>query len=137
MATHHKTHKETESRKQNCNISLFQFIFLLCHAHHKTQKEIETHVLKIPSHANNTIIVQTQRAIHQRQVRKLFVKQTQPIQRNKKPVLSHGCGFMLVALIGEHGRVGLKKKERKKKKKKKKEEKRKKEKTSKKKRKNK
>ena len=137
MATHHKTHKETESRKQNCNISLFQFIFLLCHAHHKTQKEIETHVLKIPSHANNTIIVQTQQAIHQRQVRKLFVKQTQPIQRNKKPVLSHGCGFMLVALIGEHGRVGLKKKERKKKKKKKKEEKRKKEKTSKKKRKNK
>ena len=118
MATHHKTHKETESRKQNCNISLFQFIFLLCHAHHKTQKEIETHVLKIPSHANNTIIVQTQQAIHQRQVRKLFVKQTQPIQRNKKPVLSHGCGFMLVALIGEHGRVGLKKKERKKKKKK-------------------
>ena len=69
MATHHKTHKETESHKQNGNISLFQFIFLLCHAHHKTQKETETHKSKIPSQAaNNTIIVQTQQAIHQRQV---------------------------------------------------------------------
>ena len=46
MATHHKTHKETESHKQNGNISLFQFIFPLCHAHHKTQKETETHKLK-------------------------------------------------------------------------------------------
>ena len=103
MATHHKTHKETESHKQNSNILLFQFIFLLCHAYHKTQKETETHKLKSPSHAaNNTIIVQTQQAIHQRQVRKPFVKQTRPIQRNKKPVLSHGCGFVFVCLIGEH-----------------------------------
>ena len=46
MATHHKTHKETESHNQNGNISLFQFIFPLCHAHHKTQKETETHKLK-------------------------------------------------------------------------------------------
>ena len=118
MATHHKTHKETESHKQNDNISLFQFIFLFFHAYHKTQKETKIHKSKIPSHAtNNTIIVQTQQAIHQRQVRKPFVKQTQPIQRNEKPILSHGCGFMLVGLcvwFGDHGGVSLKKKERKK-----------------------
>ena len=66
MATHHKTRKETESHKQNNNISL-SIQFLLYYAYHKTQKETKIHKSKIPSHAaNNTIIVQTQQAIHQR-----------------------------------------------------------------------
>ena len=65
---------------------------------------------KIQSHAaNNTIIVQTQQAIHQRRVRKPFIKQTQSIQRDKKPVLNHGCGyvFVFVCLIGTHVFMGL------------------------------
>ena len=136
MATHHKTHKETESHKQNGNISLFQFIFPLCHAHHKTQKETETHKLK--SHPTLPTTPSSSKPSKQ------FTK-----DRSENPLLSKpdpfnaikktspqpwlwvcACGLVFVCLIGEHGGVGLKKKERKKRKKK--EEKRKKEKTSKK-----
>ena len=132
MATLHKTQKETESHKQNGNISLFQFIFPLCHAHHKTQKETETHKLK--SHPTLPTTPSSSKPSKQftkdRSENPLFSK-PDPFNAIKKPVLSHGCGFVFMCLIGEHGGVGLKKKERKKRKKK--EEKRKKEKTSKKK----